>query len=148
MHKTCYYYLNYYSLEWAAAKMLSFRKLKNITPTGQKNPQGILMGEYSPQFLRDLWDGPQHIRIQNAGWHFGWCFGKELKQRIRYKMQCVGHQEFNNNKDIQRCVDNVDKLIDVRDRKITRIPKEKFGIFLPKYVLENLDYFIEKEMIK
>ncbi len=143
-HKTFYYYLNYYSVDWNAAKMFTFAKMKQKTPANKTNKNGLQMTQISPQFMRDYWSGNDVIKIPNAGWHFGWCYGKQLKDRVLYKTQCMGHQEYNNNKYRNTLMDKIKNKIDVRNRKITKLKIDKT---FPIYVQDNIQHFIDLEMI-
>jgi len=110
----------------------------------------MVMDEYSPQYLRDyMWKNTKDpddsvVFIDNGGWHFSWIFGKD-KNKIRTKIESFCNQAINNEEDIKRCINNPGRMLDVLERKITKVPVDES---YPEYIRNNTKYFEEIEWIK
>jgi len=120
-HRTYYYYVNYFALEYVGSKVLTFEYFSRRF-------------EENPQKVRDYWAGPD-ILILNGGWHFGYLGGKE---RVEYKLNSFAHQEHKQKGEIPQILSNINEMIDLRGRSLTRVTVDNT---YPTYLLKNLDKF-------
>lgn len=120
-HRTYYYYVNYFALDYVGAKIMTYEKFRTTF-------QGC------PQKVRDCWQG-QDVVIIDGGWHFGYLGGKD---KVLYKLDNFAHQEHKNNGEIPAILSNIGKMIDVRGRKLIKVP---IDATFPEYLVANKDKF-------
>lgn len=120
-HKTFYYYLNTYSLDWNGAKGLfgkwfrySFNK--------------------SPQKVRDYWLTISSQEIL-SGWHWGYLGGID---KVRYKMENLAHQENNSVEIIGKTISDIDRMIDCKGRPMKVIDIDNS---FPEIICNNIDRY-------
>ena len=116
-HKTYYYMLNYWALDYVGSKIMSGRKFKSK----MKN---------SPQRVREYWSGTDVFTIP-SWWHFGWLGGTD---RVRYKFKEFAHQEYTREGKVEGVVNNISNMVDMWGRKLHKVPLDStFPKFLVKY---------------
>lgn len=131
--RTYYYYLNTYSLDWAATKICSVKKYKS---------QFKEVDDFRNYWM---WGCGCIERIEDAGWHFGYLKTfNSLEESVKYKLQSFSHQEFNNDNDIKRTVTDIGKLVDCRSRQMKIVPIDES---YPEYVKRNETMLREKGFI-
>jgi len=120
-HKTYYYMLNYWALDYVGSKIMTGHKFKNQ----MRN---------SPQAVRDYWAGPDVVELP-SGWHFGWLGGVE---RIKYKFSNFAHQEYTKTNEVPNILAKKDQMVDMWDRKLIKIPLDNS---FPKFLVDNQEKF-------
>ena len=92
---------------------------------------------------------PTDIRVDNAGWHFGYMGGsgeKDVKKRVAEKVKAAAHQEFNNRDTLSQTEDLIDDGKDIfgREAQFRIVPIDNT---YPKYLRDHISeyaYLIKK----
>jgi beta-1,4-mannosyl-glycoprotein beta-1,4-N-acetylglucosaminyltransferase len=128
---TCYYKLNWSSLEWDASKMIQLGKLR-------EHFEGRL------DKFRDYWHDmgspvfPRRTSLY-GGWHFSYMPDDGLSQEeaIRLKLRSFSHTEMATPRVVEVTVRNSTKMVDPRERRLFEIAIDK----LPLYVRKNARHY-------
>ena len=83
----------------------------------------------------------RHIKnevIERSGWHFSFLGGVE---KIKYKIQSFGHQEYNTKEILDKVEKNVQEHKDLFNRKDAKFLKVKIANNFPPYLIKNQDKY-------
>ena len=83
------------------------------------------------------------IRVKDGGWHFTYMARdkqENIIKSIQYKIESAAHQEFNNEKILNKIGDNLLKQKDIFNRRV-RFKKINITDTHPSYILNNIESF-------
>lgn len=127
-------YPNISEKKWLGSTLSSWQYAANFTLTSLRNPEHKYFGK----------------RIPNAGWHFSYVGGPEPAtsiQRIIHKIQSSSHQEFNNEKTLNKIEKRFRKNRDIFGRRGSKFKKIDNLDFLPSYLTRHslkFEHLIQK----
>lgn len=113
--------------KWLGTKMASWSIVKNETF----------------EHFRNRKPDENSVRIDDGGWHFGYMGGDantSAEDRVKNKIKCAAHQEFNKDAVLNQVSKRIKKKQDFLGRN-AQLEKVKIDSSYPEYLLEHFDEY-------